>query len=144
VVLHTDENLLPRRRVAWSSWNYLLRERFQERAVLTYNMNILQGIKSDSTFCVTLNATESIAPEKIIERFNYSHPVFSLDSVQATRGIEQINGNNNTWFAGAYLGNGFHEDGVVSGRQVATDINHLQRRSLSPDIFTTTQEAARA
>jgi predicted NAD/FAD-binding protein len=144
VVLHTDENLLPRRRVAWSSWNYLLRERFQERAVLTYNMNILQGIKSDSTFCVTLNATESIAPEKIIERFNYSHPVFSLDSVQATRGIEQINGNNNTWFAGAYLGNGFHEDGVVSGRQVATDINHLQRRSLSPDIFTTTQEAAHA
>jgi len=144
VVLHTDENLLPRRRVAWSSWNYLLRERFQEHAVLTYNMNILQGIKSDSTFCVTLNATESIAPEKIIERFNYSHPVFSLGSVQATCGIEQINGNNNTWFAGAYLGNGFHEDGVVSGRQVATDINHLQRRPLSPDIFTTTQEAAHA
>ena len=144
VVLHTDENLLPRRRVAWSSWNYLLRERFQERAVLTYNMNILQGIKSDSTFCVTLNATESIAPEKIIERFNYSHPVFSLDSVQATSRIEQINGNNNTWFAGAYLGNGFHEDGVVSGRQVATDINWLQRRSLALDILTSTQEVAHA
>ena len=144
VVLHTDENLLPRRRVAWSSWNYLLRERFQEHAVLTYNMNILQGIKSDSTFCVTLNATESIAPEKIIERFNYSHPVFSLDSVQATSRIEQINGNNNTWFAGAYLGNGFHEDGVVSGRQVATDINWLQRRSLAPDILTSTQEVAHA
>ena len=144
VVLHTDENLLPRRRGAWSSWNYLLRERFQERAVLTYNMNILQGIKSDSTFCVTLNATESISPAKIIDRFNYSHPVFSLDSVLATNRIEQINGNNNTWFAGAYLGNGFHEDGVVSGRQVATAINRLPRRSLSADNLTTTVEVARA
>ena len=130
VILHTDENLLPRRRVAWSSWNYLLRERFQERAILTYNMNILQGIKSDSTFCVTLNATESISPAKIIDRFNYSHPVFSLDSVQATSRIEQLNGTNNTWFAGAYLGNGFHEDGVVSGRQVATAINRLPARPL--------------
>ncbi len=144
VVLHTDENLLPRRRVAWSSWNYLLRERFQERAILTYNMNILQGIKSDSTFCVTLNATESISPAKIIDRFNYSHPVFSLDSVQAARLIEQINGNNNTWFAGAYLGNGFHEDGVVSGRQVAIAINRLPGRFLSADNFTTTMEVARA
>jgi len=133
VILHTDENLLPRRRVAWSSWNYLLRERFQERAILTYNMNILQGIKSDSTFCVTLNATESISPAKIIDRFNYSHPVFSLDSVQATSRIEQLNGTNNTWFAGAYLGNGFHEDGVVSGRQVATAINRLSARPFPSD-----------
>jgi predicted NAD/FAD-binding protein len=144
VVLHTDENLLPRRRVAWSSWNYLLRERFQERAVLTYNMNILQGIHSSSTFCVTLNATESIAPEKIIDRFNYSHPVFSLDSVRATNQIEQLNGTNNTWFAGAYLGNGFHEDGVVSGRQVATAINRLPQRSLSLDNLAASLEVARA
>ena len=144
VVLHTDENLLPRRRAAWSSWNYLLRERFQERAILTYNMNTLQGIKSDSTFCVTLNATESIAPEKIIDRFNYSHPVFSLDSVQAASRIEEINGNNNTWFAGAYLGNGFHEDGVVSGRQVATAINRLPTRLMPSDNLTSAVEVARA
>ena len=144
VVLHTDEGMLPRRRVAWSSWNYLLRERFQERAVLTYNMNILQGIKSDSTFCVSLNATESISPSKIIDRFSYSHPVFSLDSVQATNRIGEINGNNNTWFAGAYLGNGFHEDGVLSGRQVASAINRLPRSSLSADNLTTEWETASA
>ena len=77
VVLHTDESLLPRQRAAWSSWNYWLRERQQERAVLNYNMNILQGLESDTTFCVTLNATEAISPNKIIETFNYSHPVFS-------------------------------------------------------------------
>ena len=125
VVLHTDESLLPRRRGAWSSWNYWLRERYQSRAVLNYNMNILQGFKSDTTFCVTLNATESIAPDKIVETFNYSHPVFSLDSIAAARKIEDFNGLNRTWFAGAYLGNGFHEDGVVSGRRVADAINRL-------------------
>jgi predicted NAD/FAD-binding protein len=107
-------------------------------------MNILQGIKSDSTFCVTLNATESISPAKIIERFNYSHPVFSLDSVQAARRVEQINGNNNTWFAGAYLGNGFHEDGVVSARQVATALNRLPGSSLSTDNLTPVVEVVRA
>ena len=125
VVLHTDENLLPRRRIAWSSWNYRLFDRFQTRAVLTYNMNILQGIKSDTTFNVTLNATKKIDESKIIEQFSYSHPVFSFDSVLAAKKIEGFNGANNTWFAGAYLGNGFHEDGVVSGRQVATLINRL-------------------
>ncbi len=125
VVLHTDCELLPQRRLAWSSWNYWLRERYQDRAVLTYNMNILQGLESDTTFCVTLNATESIAEDKIIETFNYSHPVFSLDSVAAAAKIDDFNGLNRTWFAGAYLGNGFHEDGVVSGRRVADAINQL-------------------
>lgn len=125
VVLHTDESLLPRHRAAWSSWNYWLRERQQQRAVLNYNMNILQGLKSDTTFCVTLNATESISPARIIDSFNYSHPVFSLESVAAARKIQDFNGLNRTWFAGAYLGNGFHEDGVVSGRRVADAINQL-------------------
>jgi predicted NAD/FAD-binding protein len=125
VVLHTDHTLLPKRRIAWSSWNYWLRERYQQRAVLTYDMNILQGLESETTFCVTLNATESIAADKIIETFNYSHPVFSLDSVAAAAKINDFNGLNRTWFAGAYLGNGFHEDGVVSGRRVADAINRL-------------------
>lgn len=125
VVLHTDETLLPKRRLAWSSWNYWLRERYQQRAVLTYDMNILQGFESATTFCVTLNATDSIAADKIIETFNYSHPVFSLGSVAAAAKIEDLNGLNRTWFTGAYLGNGFHEDGVVSGRRVAAAINHI-------------------
>ena len=125
VVLHTDERLLPRSRLAWSSWNYWSRQRYQERAVLTYNMNILQGIESDTTFCVTLNASEEIAPQRILGRFSYSHPVFSLQSVQAVERIAGFNGRNRTWFAGAWLGNGFHEDGVVSAREVARSINDL-------------------
>ena len=125
VVLHTDTSLLPRRQRAWSSWNYWLRQRYQQRAVLTYNMNILQGIQSPETFCVTLNTSESINAKKIINTFEYSHPVFSLESIQGARQIDQLNGNNRTWFAGAYLGNGFHEDGVSSGRRVAEKINLL-------------------
>lgn len=139
VVLHTDYKLLPQRRLAWSSWNYWLRERYQQRAVLTYNMNILQGLESDTTFCVTLNATEAVAEDEIIETFNYSHPVFSLDSVGAAAKIDDFNGLNRTWFAGAYLGNGFHEDGVVSGRRVAEAINQLapapaREPSLLPEV----------
>ncbi len=125
VVLHTDERLLPRRRLAWASWNYWLRERYQDRAVLTYDMNILQGIQSDTTFCVTLNATESIDESKIIDVFHYSHPMFSLESVAAVKQIEALNGLNRTWFAGAWMGNGFHEDGVLSGRRAAEAINRL-------------------
>lgn len=125
VVLHTDESLLPDRRRAWSSWNYWLREREQQRAVLTYHMNTLQGLDSDTNFCVTLNAGDSIAAERVIQRFEYSHPVFSLQGIAAAEKIKQCNGTNRSWFAGAWLGNGFHEDGVVSGRRVATAINQL-------------------
>jgi len=74
---------------------------------------------------VTLNATESIAPDKIIDSFEYSHPVFSLEAIAAAKKIEDFNGLNRSWFAGAYLGNGFHEDGVVSARKVAHAINHI-------------------
>ncbi|MFT5219744.1 MAG: putative NAD/FAD-binding protein [Planctomycetota bacterium] len=123
VILHSDENLLPRNRRTWSSWNYWLRDRFQERAVLSYNMNILQGLTDAPTLCVTLNASDSIASGKIINSFEYSHPQFSLESVSAARQIETVNGANRTWYAGAYLGNGFHEDGVSSGKKVAASIN---------------------
>lgn len=119
VVLHTDETLLPAKQLAWSSWNYQLKSEQQEQATLTYNMNILQGIESDTTFCVTLNATEDIDPDKILGRYQYSHPVFSLASVAATERWGEINGVNKSWFCGAYWANGFHEDGASSGIRVA-------------------------
>lgn len=119
VVLHTDESILPEKKLAWSSWNYRLRSERQEQAVLTYNMNILQGIDAPVTFCVTLNATESIDASKILGQYNYSHPVFSLASVAAAERWSDINGVNRTWFCGAYWANGFHEDGASSGIRVA-------------------------
>jgi predicted NAD/FAD-binding protein len=119
VVLHTDESVLPGKRLAWSSWNYWLRSEQQEQAILSYNMNILQGIDAPVTFSVTLNATSDIDPSKILGRYNYAHPVFSLESVAATERWDDINGVNNTWFCGAYWANGFHEDGASSGIRVA-------------------------
>lgn len=122
VVLHTDETLLPKRRRTWSSWNYRLNNEADQPPVLTYNMNILQGLKSPQTFCVTLNATSSIAPEKILGRYSYAHPVFTLDAIKAQNLWHTISGVHKTWFCGAYWFNGFHEDGVKSAVRVATGL----------------------
>ncbi len=120
VVLHTDTRLLPDLPKTWSAWNYLLTEDSQ-RAVLTYNMNILQGIEAPETFCVTLNHTDAINPHKILGRFSYAHPVFSLAQVRAQERWAEIN-TDRTWYCGAYWHNGFHEDGVRSAKRVAEAI----------------------
>ena len=122
VVLHTDEQLLPANKRAWAAWNYQLDGNTQERAVLTYNMNILQGLQSDTTFCVTLNASDHINPDNIIGQYHYAHPVFSLGSVAAQDRWMEINGVRNTWYCGAYWGNGFHEDGISSALKVVNGL----------------------
>ncbi|MCQ3001039.1 FAD-dependent oxidoreductase [Pseudomonas syringae] len=120
VVLHTDTRLLPKRPLAWASWNYRLGGGKQQLAAVTYDMNILQGIDSDTTFCVSLNQTEAIDPNKILARYTYSHPQYSLAGVDAQARWPELDGVNHTWFCGAYWANGFHEDGVVSGLRVAS------------------------
>ena len=121
VVLHTDTRLLPRNTKTWSSWNYTLGQRadLADRAVVTYNMNILQGITAPETFCVTLNNTAAINPHKILGQFQYDHPVFSLAGMAAQQRWHEINGVADTWYCGAYWHNGFHEDGVTSALRVA-------------------------
>lgn len=119
VVLHTDTRLLPDRRLAWASWNYRLGGGEQQLAAVTYDMNILQGIESDTTFCVSLNQTAAIDPGKILGRYRYAHPQYSLEAIAAQARWQEINGVDNTWYCGAYWANGFHEDGVVSGLRVA-------------------------
>lgn len=118
VVLHTDTKMLPKRELAWASWNYLLSEDQDALATLTYNMNILQGIDSETTFCVTLNKSQDIDPSKVLRRFNYAHPVFSTESQRAQQERNKICGHNRTHFVGAYWYNGFHEDGVRSAVDV--------------------------
>ena len=126
VVLHTDTRLLPRNRKTWSSWNYSLGTG-QDRAVVTYNMNILQGLTAPETFCVTLNNSAAINPVKILGRFSYDHPVFSVAGIAAQQRWEEINGQRNTWYCGAYWQNGFHEDGVVSALRVANALNQQKQ-----------------
>ena len=119
VILHTDKNLLPKREKAWASWNYQLSSDREKAASVTYNMNILQGIKSDHTFCVTLNQKEDIKPNAILREFTYHHPIFSSQSIKAQQQRSMICGQKHTHFAGAYWHNGFHEDGVRSAVEVA-------------------------
>jgi len=121
VILHTDTRLLPKLQRAWSSWNYRLKPG-NGRATVTYNMNILQGLDAPETFCVTLNDTASINPHRILGRFNYAHPQFTLAGMQAQQRWADINGRHNTWFCGAYWQNGFHEDGLSSGLRVAENL----------------------
>ena len=123
VVLHTDTRLLPQKVKAWAAWNYRLMADRERPASVTYNMNLLQGLQSEQTYCVTLNQDEAIDPEKIIERFVYHHPVFNTSSIVAQKRRSEICGQHHTHFAGAYWYNGFHEDGVHSACDIARRFN---------------------
>lgn len=119
VLLHTDTSVLPRHRKAWASWNFLLDPDESARPLVTYQMNLLQGIEAPETFCVTLNPQGRVAEEKILRRFVYHHPVFSPKSLAAQQQRARICGVDRIHFCGAYWYNGFHEDGVRSANDVA-------------------------
>jgi predicted NAD/FAD-binding protein len=119
VVLHTDTRLLPTRKLAWASWNYRLGGAGHTQAAVTYDMNILQGIQSDTTFCVSLNQSAGISPLKVLAKYTYAHPQYSLAAVAAQNRWAEIDGAQHTHYCGAYWANGFHEDGVVSALRVA-------------------------
>ena len=113
VLLHTDASILPKRKTAWAAWNYHLLENDQGQVPVTYNMNILQGLDSDQTFCVTLNNSNAIDQTKVLKRLQYHHPIYTQESVAAQARQSEIN-TDRLYFCGAYWRYGFHEDGVVS------------------------------
>ncbi|NVN91301.1 MAG: FAD-dependent oxidoreductase [Desulfuromonadales bacterium] len=117
-VLHTDSRLLPSIPMARASWNCLLPRRQQGSVVLTYWMNLLQTISAPVDFCVTLNSPEAIAPDAIIRRLVYHHPVYSTAAFEAQKRRDEISGVNRTSYCGAYWSWGFHEDGVKSALAV--------------------------
>jgi len=131
-VLHTDEALLPKRRLAWAAWNYHIGEQRQGPPSVTYNMNILQGLEAPQTFCVTLNDSARIRPDRVIKRMTYDHPVFTRESVIAQRRHAEVNGVNRTYYCGAYWRNGFHEDGVVSA---LASIEHFEERLRYEELY---------
>ena len=106
---------------AWAAWNYLRRHNDSDRVSVTYNMNILQGVQSPQTFCVTLNDSGRIDPGRIICRLQYDHPLYTAAGVAAQQRQQQINGRHRTWYCGAYWRYGFHEDGVVSALNALQD-----------------------
>ena len=121
-VLHTDESLLPRRHAARACWNYHLTGEPTGRTALTYDMNRLQTLECERQFCVTLNLTDRIDPDKVIDVFQYEHPVFTPDAMAAQERWSEISGTGRTHYCGAYWRNGFHEDGAFSGLRAARDV----------------------
>jgi predicted NAD/FAD-binding protein len=122
VVLHTDSALMPRRRAAWSSWNFHLGERPPGASTVTYWMNNLQRLRASRDYFVTLNRGEAIDPARVIRRLSYDHPVYTAAGVAAQRRHAEISGVRRTHYCGAYWGWGFHEDGVLSALRACEGI----------------------
>ena len=118
-VLHTDARLLPRNRKAWAAWNVLLPKQAEQNCTVTYCMNLLQSLDSAEPFCVSLNSSHRIDPSRVLRRMHYAHPVYDHVSVSARARKGEIQGQRKTWYAGAYWGFGFHEDGLRSATEIA-------------------------
>ncbi|MES1990820.1 MAG: FAD-dependent oxidoreductase [Pseudomonadota bacterium] len=121
-VLHTDTRVMPRRRAAWAAWNYeRAADGTQEsaRVCLHYWLNRLQPLPFAQPVLLSLNPARSIDPTQVLAEFNYDHPVFELGALAAQKQVPQLQGVQHTWFAGAWTGYGFHEDGLQSGYRAA-------------------------
>ncbi len=120
VVVHSDISFLPKRKLAWASWNYNMVDSARVQTTLTYNMNILQCLSKKNTYLVTLN--QEIPEKHVLQCFTYNHPVYNIAAIQAQQRWDDISGHNNSHFCGAYWFNGFHEDGVKSALRVCAVI----------------------
>ncbi len=124
--LHCDESLMPKRKVIWASWNYLSDKNtksYEDKISLTYWMNKLQKLKTKKNIFVTLNSSEPKDKTKIFKTLRYEHPIFDSSAINAVEEVKSLQGKNNFWFGGAWMGNGFHEDGFISGKTIAHEIN---------------------
>jgi predicted NAD/FAD-binding protein len=116
-VLHTDARLLPLEQRARASWNFHLDACGSSDGLpaITYYLNRLQRLEEEQDYCVTLNRSERVDPERVIARMTYEHPLYTHESIAAQPALRRLSGERHTQFAGAHLGNGFHEDGLASG-----------------------------
>lgn len=124
VWLHRDTALMPKRKKAWAAWNYIGNKNvMDDRDVsVTYWMNKLQNIDESYPLFVTLNPINEPNPELTFERYQYAHPLFNSEAIEAQRNLKNIQGKNRIWFCGAWTGFGFHEDGLKSGLKVARQL----------------------
>jgi len=130
-VLHADQSLMPVTKRVWSSWVYSeSKNKNSKRIDLTYWMNSLQSIPKEDPIFVTLNSSRNIKQELIYDSVTYRHPVYDLKTLSSQQKIKEINGQNRTWFAGAWMQNGFHEDGYSSAINVATKLMNQSRAEL--------------
>ena len=118
--LHTDTNLMPIRKKAWSSWNSITKD---NKTCVTYWLNKLQNLKTEINYFLTLNPVEKIAENKIIKKVNFTHPYFNSENVKLQKDLYLLQGKKRTWFCGSYFGYGFHEDGLKSSIELIKRFN---------------------
>ena len=121
-VVHTDRSVLPRRRLAWASWNYYRAPDSGREASVTYNLNLLQHLDSPEPICVTLNPLRYPSRDKVISKLSFAHPYFSAGAFAAQGRVEELNASGNRFYCGAWTGWGFHEDGLASGLKAAHSV----------------------
>ncbi len=127
-ILHTDAELMPQSRRAWSSWNFLSRsDDHREKVSVTYWMNRLQRLPGERQLFVTLNPTRLPRASSILRSFLYEHPIYDLDAARAQRMLWNLQGLRRTWYCGAYFGHGFHEDGLQAGLAMAEQLGGVRR-----------------
>lgn len=124
-ILHTDASCLPQSRKAWSAWNYESAGPGEPNVCVHYLLNKLQPLPCKTPVIVSLNPIHAPDPSKVLASFDYAHPVFDGPAIEAQRTLRSLQGKRNTWFAGAWTGSGFHEDGLKSGLSVAAGIAAL-------------------
>jgi len=110
-VLHTDKKLMPKKKLAWSSWNSISKG---SKTCVTYWLNNLQNLNSDDNFFLTLNPIYEIEKANIIKKINFTHPYFNKETLKLQNSLQSLQGKKRTWYCGAYFGYGFHEDGLKS------------------------------
>ena len=120
--LHNDENFMPRRKSAWSSWNSILNKDDVSKCSFTYWLNKLQNLKTKNNYFLTLNPIESINEKKIFKKIVFTHPFYDKKTIEAQKNLKELQGINNSWFCGSYFGYGFHEDGLKSAIDLTNNL----------------------
>jgi predicted NAD/FAD-binding protein len=128
-VLHTDARLMPALRRVWSSWNYISDGAPTPSVSVTYLLNKLQPLPFTTPLLLSLNPTTEPQAQTVIAEFDYTHPVFDRKAIEAQQRLPGVQGRRNVWFAGAWTGYGFHEDGLKSGLAVSAAIRRLLDRA---------------
>ncbi len=122
ILLHSDENALPKNKSAWASWNVLIDKKTTELCRVSYYMNLLQSLDVKTPIIVSLNMADKIDPKKVWKKINYHHPIYNKKTIAAQQKKGLIQGKKNAYYCGAYWGWGFHEDGALSGKQAAQQL----------------------